>query len=78
MLKMFLDGPYAVLCLDFDGERPLQCILSFDDDNDVDDNHDDNNDVDFCISGETLCRDNCQLIGMLLIGLARQVQKNRD
>ena len=30
------------------------------------------------ISGETLCRDNCQLIGMSLIGLARQVQKNRD
>ena len=29
-------------------------------------------------SGETLCRDNCQLIGMSLIGLARQVQKNRD
>ena len=30
------------------------------------------------ISGETLCRDNCQLIGMSLIGLARQAQKNRD
>ena len=30
------------------------------------------------ISGETLCRINCQLIGMSLIGLARQVQKNRD
>jgi len=29
-------------------------------------------------SGESLCRDNCQLIGMSLIGLARQVQKNRD
>ena len=29
-------------------------------------------------SGETLCRDNCQLIGMSLIGLARQVQKNCD
>ena len=29
-------------------------------------------------SGETLCRDNGQLIGMSLIGLARQVQKNRD
>ena len=29
-------------------------------------------------SGGTLCRDNCQLIGMSLIGLARQVQKNRD
>ena len=27
------------------------------------------------ISGETLCRDNCQLIGMSLIGLSRQVQK---
>ena len=31
-----------------------------------------------CSSGETLCRNNCQLIGMSLIGLARQVQKNRD
>ena len=30
------------------------------------------------ISGETLCWNNCQLIGMSLIGLARQVQKNRD
>ena len=29
-------------------------------------------------SGGTLCQDNCQLIGMSLIGLARQVQKNRD
>ena len=36
--------------------------------------------IKLCIytSGETLCRDNCQLIGMSLIGLARQVQKNRD
>ena len=30
------------------------------------------------ISGETLCWNNCQLIGMSLIGLARQVQKTRD
>ena len=29
-------------------------------------------------NGGTLCQDNCQLIGMSLIGLARQVQKNRD
>ena len=29
-------------------------------------------------SGDTLLRDNCQLIGMPLIVLARQAQKNRD
>ena len=29
-------------------------------------------------SGGTLLRDNCQLIGMPLIVLARQAQKNRD
>ena len=29
-------------------------------------------------SGETLWRDNCQLIAMLVIVLARQAQKNRN
>ena len=29
-------------------------------------------------SGDTLLRDNCQLIGLPLIVLARQAQKNRD
>ena len=31
-----------------------------------------------CTSGDTLLRDNCQLIGMPLIVLAQQAQKNRD